>query len=136
MSTQLSSSTIIAGTAATAATCLLAYAVYFDHRRRNDPDFRRSLKREARRTAKAAKQEAEAGRAEEMRKVREVINEVDELPTNPDEIESYFMQEVARGEKLCNDGSFLKFLMSWSAEGWIEEEEGKRLCIGAPAGIG
>jgi mitochondrial import receptor subunit TOM20 len=108
MSTQLTSSTIIAGTAATAATCLLAYAVYFDHRRRSDPEFRKSLKREARRTAKAAKQEAEAGREAEMARVRRVVNDTDDLPTNPDEIESYFMQEVARGERLCNDGMSLR----------------------------
>ena len=37
-----------------------AYAVYFDHKRRTDPEFRKALKRESRKEARAAKEEAEA----------------------------------------------------------------------------
>ena len=83
-----------------------AYAAYFDHKRRTDPEFRKNLKREARRIAKAAKEEAEAKGANQKRKIRALVTEAQEegYPTNVEEKEAYFMNEVGRGEVLCQNG--------------------------------
>lgn len=85
---------------------LSAYAVYFDHKRRTDPDFRKNLKRESRRIAKVAKEEAEAKGAKQKRLIREAVSEAIEegFPTNVEEKEAYFMNEVGHGEVLCQNG--------------------------------
>ena len=82
-----------------------AYAVYFDHRRRTDPDFRKALKRESRRQARAAKEEAEAIGAKQREAIKAAVAEAKEegFPTGVEEKEAYFMNEVARGETLCQD---------------------------------
>lgn len=84
----------------------LAYAVYFDYRRRNDPQFRKQLKKESKRQAKAAKEEAEAQTVRQREALREAVEEAkaEGFPTDVEEREAYFMQEVARGEQLSGDG--------------------------------
>lgn len=77
----------------TAGTLLAAgvgYAVYFDYKRMNDPQFRKQLKKDSKRTHKAAKKQHD----EEQRKVNEavekVIREVQQpgvLPASPTERE-------------------------------------------------
>jgi import receptor subunit TOM20 len=86
--------------------CLLAYAVYFDHRRRTDPNFRKQLKRESRRQARAAKEEAEANTIRQREVIKVAVAEAKEegFPTDVEEKEAYFMNEVARGEQLSQDG--------------------------------
>ena len=83
-----------------------AYAVYFDYKRRNDPDFRKSLKREAKRQQRIAKEEAEQqGKAEKeeiKRAVKEAIEEG--FPSDLEEREAYFMESIAKGEALAGDG--------------------------------
>ena len=54
-----------------------AYAVYFDHKRRTDPQFRKALKRESKRQAKAAKEAREANGADGEEQDR---MDVDERP--------------------------------------------------------
>ena len=100
--------TIAAIAGGTLLTGLLAYVVYFDHRRRTDPEFRKALKRESKKQAKAAKQEAEAGQAQQREKIREAVNRANEedFPKDPEEVEGYFMQEVAQGEQMCQDGEW------------------------------
>ena len=90
----------------------LAYAVYFDHRRQTDPEFRKALKRESKRTARAAKIEAEAHGARQKEAIKDALDEAKEqgFPTEIEEKEAYFMQEVSRGETLCQDGSFVRSL--------------------------
>ncbi|KAF2855762.1 protein import receptor MAS20 [Plenodomus tracheiphilus IPT5] len=92
--------TIAAIVAGTAATGFLAYAVYFDHKRRNDPEFRKQLKRESKRTQRAAKEEAEHQGAEQKKAIRDAVERANEegFPKDPEEVEAYFMQEVAQGE--------------------------------------
>jgi mitochondrial import receptor subunit TOM20 len=92
------------------ATSLVGYAIYFDHRRQTDPEFRKRLKRESKKQARAAKEEAEAAGAEQRKAIREAVDKVNEqgLPKDPEEVEQYFMQEVAHGEQLCQDGKFLR----------------------------
>jgi len=99
--------TIVAATVGTIATGLLAYAIYFDHRRRTDPNFRKQLKRESRRQARAAKEEAEAHTNKQRESIKTAVAEAKEegFPTDVEEKEAYFMNEVARGEQLSQDGS-------------------------------
>ena len=83
-----------------------AYAVYFDHKRRTDPEFRKALKRESRREARAAKEEAEAQGMQQKQAIKRVVQAArDEgFPTDVEEKEAYFMNEVGRGESLCQNG--------------------------------
>ena len=93
-------------------TGVLAYAVYFDYRRRTDPDFRKMLKRESKKQARAAKEEAEAQGAQQKKAIREAVDKANEdgFPRDPEEVEAYFMQEVARGEGLCQESMSCQFL--------------------------
>lgn len=102
----LKPSTIAAISAGTVVTGLLAYAVYFDHKRRNDPEFRKSLKRESKRTQRAAKEQEEAQGAEQKKAIREAVARANEegFPKDPEEVEEYFMQEVAQGEGMVQKG--------------------------------
>jgi import receptor subunit TOM20 len=88
----------------------VGYAVYFDHRRRNDPQFRKQLKKESKRQARAAKEEAEAHTIRQREVILAAVQEAKEdgFPTDVEERESYFMQEVARGEGLSGEGSTLR----------------------------
>jgi import receptor subunit TOM20 len=90
-SQQISTSTVILATAGTLAAGAIAYAAYFDYRRRSDPEFRKNLKKQHKKVQKAKEEEGEA-------------NE-EGFPRDPEETEGYFMQEVARGEGMCQDGS-------------------------------
>jgi import receptor subunit TOM20 len=103
MSSSLRPATIAAITVGTVATGFLAYAVYFDHRRRTDPDFRKALKRESKRTAKAAKEDADAANKEQKKAIMAAVDEANKngYPKDADEVEAYFMQEVAQGEGMC-----------------------------------
>lgn len=107
MAASLKSSTIVAVSAGVAVTGILAYAVYFDHRRRTDPEFRKALKKESKRQAKAAKEEALAQSSQQKKLVRQAVDAANEegFPSDPEEVEAYFMQEVARGEQLCQEGA-------------------------------
>jgi import receptor subunit TOM20 len=107
MSSSLKPSTIVAISVGTVVTGLLAYAVYFDNRRRNDPEFRKQLKREVKRTQRAAKEEAEAHGAEQKQAIRDAVALANEegFPKDPEEVEAYFMQEVAQGEGMVQKGT-------------------------------
>ena len=87
----------------------VGYAVYFDHKRRTDPEFRKALKRESRREARAAKEEAEAQGEQQKGAIRAAMDEAKEegFPTDVEEREAYFMNEVGQGEALCQDSEFL-----------------------------
>jgi len=106
-SSSIRPSTIAALSIGTIVTGFLAYAVYFDHRRRNDPEFRKQLKRESKRTQKAAKEEAEAMGKQQKQQIREAVEKANEegFPKDPEEVEAYFMQEVAQGEGMCQSGA-------------------------------
>lgn len=85
---------------------LVAYAFYFDYKRRNDPQFRKQLKKESKRQAKAAKEEAEANTVRQRQAIRIAVEEAKEegFPSDVEEREAYFMSEVARGEGLSGEG--------------------------------
>jgi import receptor subunit TOM20 len=109
MASSLRPSTVVAITAGTVVTGLVAYAIYFDHRRRTDPNFRKELKRESKRQARAAKEEAEAGAKEQRQAIRDAVARANDegFPKDPEEVEAYFMQEVAQGEALCQQGMWI-----------------------------
>lgn len=98
-------STITAISVGAVVTGVVGYALYFDHRRRTDPDFRKALKRESRKQEKAAKLEAQAESSRQRRAIREAVEKVsqEDLPTDPEEVEKFFMDQVAEGEILCQD---------------------------------
>lgn len=84
-----------------------AYAVYFDHRRRTDPDFRKALRRESRRQARAAKEEAEAQGQQQREGIKRAVEQAkaEGFPDDLEEKEAFFMSEVAQGEGKCADGT-------------------------------
>lgn len=106
-SSSVQTSTIVLATVGTLATAALAYAIYFDQKRRSDPDFRRKLKRAQKQVSKAEKEEAVKAEKGQKERVKTAVDEANEegFPSDPEKNEEYFMQEVARGEMMCQDGS-------------------------------
>lgn len=102
-------STSVIVTASVTATVggLLAYAVYFDHRRRTDPNFRKELKRESKRQARAAREEAEADKTRQKAAIKEAVKaaQAEGFPQDIESKEAYFMEEVAQGEMLSQAGT-------------------------------
>ncbi|KAI1386494.1 mitochondrial import receptor subunit tom-20, partial [Hypoxylon trugodes] len=98
-------STVVTISAATAATGLLAYAIYFDYQRRADPNFRRNLRREERRQARAEKEEAVAQTKQKRKDIQGSIDQAAEegFPTGVNEKEQFFMDHVQKGELLAAD---------------------------------
>ena len=103
---RLSYTTIALTTAALLTSAGVAYALYFDHRRRTDPAFRTSLRKQRAKLNKlsaSATLSAEKAQKDAIRAAVEDAN-AEGFPTDPEETEGYFMQEVARGEALCAEG--------------------------------
>ncbi|KAM3424342.1 Mitochondrial import receptor subunit tom20 [Cercospora zeina] len=102
-----STTTIVAGIASLLAVGGVGYALYFDHRRRSDPEFRKYLKRQHKKVAKEVTESSKAAEQEQKLRIRAVVDDANEegFPRDPEETEAYFMQEVARGEGMCQDGS-------------------------------
>ncbi|KAI9713158.1 MAG: hypothetical protein M1820_001143 [Bogoriella megaspora] len=100
-------STIVAASVGVIASGLIGYAVYFDHKRRNDPEFRKALKRESKKQARAAKETAEAQKAAQKKRVRELVDaaNAEGFPKDPEDTEQYFMGELSKGEALAQDSS-------------------------------
>ncbi|KAF9226766.1 MAS20-domain-containing protein [Gyrodon lividus] len=87
---------------------LVAYAVYFDYKRRTDATFRRQLRKEKKRVIKSqTPSEASASiggvDANELRTALEKVRQ-EEVPAGPEEKEQYFMTQVGMGEQLCAQG--------------------------------
>ncbi|KAL4886686.1 mitochondrial outer membrane translocase complex, subunit Tom20 domain-containing protein [Aspergillus karnatakaensis] len=103
----MKASTLAVASAGTIITGLLAYAVYFDHKRQTDPEFRKALKRNNRRLARAVKEEEEAQGAQQRETIKQVLQQAKEegFPSDLEEKEAYFMGQVAKGESLCSEGA-------------------------------
>ncbi|ORZ24663.1 protein import receptor MAS20 [Absidia repens] len=93
-------------TAGAAATLGIGYLVYFDYKRRNDPTFKKQLKRERRKAAKIAKATEEEDKQVKVKLIETVITAAakETYPSTPEEMEKYFMAQVAEGEGLCAKG--------------------------------
>ncbi|KAI0650238.1 MAS20-domain-containing protein [Trametes meyenii] len=102
-------STIFTVAAVTVLGGLVAYAVYFDYRRRNDVDFRKKLRKEKKKVTKETQQaQAKAEAASEVNpveikaallKIRE-----EDLPATPEEKEAFFITQIQIGEQLAQKG--------------------------------
>ena len=106
MASSLRPSTVVAATVGTAVTGFLAYALYFDYKRRNDVEFRKNLNKQKKKTAKAAKAEAEGNANKERREIRAMVDEANEegYPEKAEDKEAYFMEKLTEGETLCANG--------------------------------
>ena len=96
----------------------IAYAVYFDYKRRASPEFRKNLRRESRRQARAEKDQAQAVNKEKSQQVHGIVDEALEegFPTGVNEKEQFFMEHVQQGELLASDRKFFLGCCSEIAE--------------------
>ncbi|THH15205.1 hypothetical protein EW146_g5224 [Bondarzewia mesenterica] len=93
-----------------AGVSLLAYAVYFDYKRRNDVAFRKKLRKDKKKVDKTVAQSTDVPNASpshigpvgeaELRAALEKVQK-DQEPATPEEKEAYFMTQVNLGEQLC-----------------------------------
>ncbi|KAJ3754171.1 hypothetical protein EV360DRAFT_96701 [Lentinula raphanica] len=93
-----------------AALSVVAYAVYFDYKRRNDVDFRKKLKKDKKRVDKSiassnASLPPDSGvvGTEELREALEQVK-AEQVPVSPEQKEAYFMTQVSAGEQLALQG--------------------------------
>ncbi|KAF8214060.1 hypothetical protein K438DRAFT_1915212 [Mycena galopus ATCC 62051] len=88
---------------------IVAYAVYFDYKRRTDAEFRKKIRKENKRVNKSVAQSREALAAanevpeDELREALKLIKS-EPLPASQAERENYFMSQVAMGEQLAARG--------------------------------
>lgn len=87
-----------------------AYAFYFDHQRRKNPEFRRNLRRNERRQIRSEKEEAQYQSIKQRQAIHTAIDDAKEegFPTNVEEKEAYFLEQVSTGETLATDREHLR----------------------------
>jgi import receptor subunit TOM20 len=81
--------------------------VYFDYKRRSSVEFRKQLKKSAKKHIKEQKLAAEVGKSELRSKIQTVVKESlenDPLPDGLQEREKFFLAEVQRADELSNAG--------------------------------
>ena len=120
------SSAIFTLASVTILTGLVAYAVYFDYRRRNDAEFRKKLRecshccsnimaqratytgKEKKRVDKQTAQGSQSASGVSMEELRAALAVVKEepMPSSSEEKEQYFMTQVGLGEQLCAQGAY------------------------------
>jgi import receptor subunit TOM20 len=113
---------------AAAGIGVVTYAIYFDHKRRTDANFRKRLRmlnlcilhyvlftassgREKKKLDKSNAEEAASSvtaasvalPTEEILAAMVLVKD-DQVPTTPEEREKYFMSQVEKGEQLCARG--------------------------------
>lgn len=81
--------------------------MYFDYQRRNNTEFRKALKRDARRQARKAKEENEAQGKRQKEELKMLVQETIEegFPKDIEEKEAYFLQQISQGEAMANEGA-------------------------------
>ncbi|PIL36948.1 transcription factor [Ganoderma sinense ZZ0214-1] len=109
MSSSSRTSTVLTAAAVTVLGGLVAYAVYFDYKRRNDSDFRKKLRKEKKKVTKQTQQaQAAADAASEVSAaaIKDALLKIreEEIPPTPDEKEGYFMMQVQIGDQLVQKG--------------------------------
>ncbi|EST06195.1 Protein import receptor MAS20-related [Kalmanozyma brasiliensis GHG001] len=86
----------------------IGYAVYFDHRRRNDPAFRKKLAKQSKKSSKVDKKQAAKRAQQEDEFIAEVLAEArapGAFPAGVEEREQYFLKYVSQGEQLVAMGN-------------------------------
>ena len=84
---------------------VVSYLIYFDYKRRNSPEFRRQLRKSAKKHQKAKELAAEASKNEFKTKIEQVLKDSlvnDPIPEGLKEREKFFGEEVARADELLN----------------------------------
>ena len=100
-------STALSWTGVTLSVAAVGYAVYFDYRRRNDPTFRKQLRKQSKQSTKAAIREEKAAKKEQAAQIEQAVRDVATpgvLPGGVQEKEKFFMEQVATGEALFAQG--------------------------------
>lgn len=98
----MSKSSFIIGSIAAAA---VGYAVYFDYSRRHNAEFRKALRKSAKKHAKIQTDEANSAKSAKVSQMKQILEESlkeEPLPTSPAEKEQYFMTQVTQGEQLAS----------------------------------
>ncbi|CCF54613.1 hypothetical protein NDA11_003531 [Ustilago hordei] len=86
----------------------MGYAIYFDHRRRTDPAFRKGLKKESKKLSKVEKEKAAKRAQQEDGFIQDLLQEVRTpgiFPAGVEEREQYFLKYVSLGEQLFAMGT-------------------------------
>lgn len=98
-------STLVTATIAAVATGVIAYAVYFDYRRRSQPEFRRHLRRNERRQVRAEKDQEQMHTQAQRQLIKRAVDQAKDegFPTDAEEKEAYFLEQVQNGEILGAD---------------------------------
>ncbi|KAK2034399.1 MAS20 protein import receptor [Colletotrichum caudatum] len=98
-------STIVTASVAAAVTGLVAYAAYFDYQRRNKAEFRRELRRNERKQHRAEKETAQQETIRQRQALKQAVDDAKDegFPTDVEQKESYFLQQVSEGETLSAD---------------------------------
>ncbi|KAJ3296961.1 hypothetical protein HK104_001006 [Borealophlyctis nickersoniae] len=106
----MSTRSYVVGGVAVAAVLGVGYMVYFDHKRRSDPQFRKQLRQQRNQAARQreADEAAERLRAQSRTKapvgVGVDIGADDPVPTSNEERGEYFMKQLQTGETLLARG--------------------------------
>ncbi|KAF9208923.1 hypothetical protein BGZ49_007129 [Haplosporangium sp. Z 27] len=102
----MKTSTVVAATVGVLAVATIGYAIYFDSKRRNDPEFRRKLKKERKRAQKLAKEEAKKMSNGSPQTVEEALATIkdEDFPTTMEDREKFCMEQLSAGEALFTQG--------------------------------
>ncbi|KAI3633839.1 hypothetical protein MIR68_008171 [Amoeboaphelidium protococcarum] len=105
--TGLSLKSALVSVGALLSVSLVGYAVYFDYRRRNDTEFRRSILK-SKKLVEQKQQEEEKQKQEELleslQKAMDLVKAI-EYPKSADERERFFMAQIQAGEKAYLTGA-------------------------------
>jgi len=102
---------VVVGTVSALAVGGICYALYFDYKRRNDPEFRKQLKKQRKKAKKLRnaklenkpKDEASLKIENQIEAIKKVIND-EPIPTEMEAKETFFMQQLQKGEMLSYQG--------------------------------
>ncbi|KAF9963227.1 hypothetical protein BGZ65_005067 [Modicella reniformis] len=102
----MKTSTVVGATIGLLAVAAVGYAIYFDSKRRNDPEFRRRLKKERKRVLKLAHEEAKTLSNKSAQTVEEAFAGIseDDFPTSMEQREKFCMEQLSAGEALFTQG--------------------------------
>ncbi|SMN18152.1 similar to Saccharomyces cerevisiae YGR082W TOM20 Component of the TOM (translocase of outer membrane) complex responsible for recognition and initial import steps for all mitochondrially directed proteins [Maudiozyma saulgeensis] len=79
------------------------YAIYFDYQRRNNTEFRKSLKKKLRKQKKEEQDKKEEAKQTKLQDIREFLKDEltrNPIPTDPTQIQNVFSNNVELGEHL------------------------------------
>lgn len=103
MSQSNSAARVLAVTGVLTAVSLTGYAIYFDYKRRTNPEFRKHLRHKLNKQAALEKKEKDEAKQVKLQHVSEFLTQElasDPIPTDPSQRESTFTANVEVGERL------------------------------------